>query len=162
MLTENQLDGNSISWQCDDYALYTTNHGQVKVDRSGEVMDCCVGIDRGNYHSVSVKILGDEFQVYEEDINGRVRYELHSPNFPYPKNTQHTISILSLIEVIRNSTNNCTALLLVKKRLLTLILSRILVNSKELSSIKSLLQEYRVPIISRQPIINRQPIRRRK
>ena len=127
MLTENQLDGNSISWQCEDYALYTTNHGQVKVD-----------------------------------INGRVRYELHSPNFPYPKNTQHTISILSLIEVIRNSTNNCTALLLVKKRLLTLILSRVLVNSKELSAIKSLLQEYRVPIISRQPIINRQPIRRRK
>ena len=162
MLTENQLDGNSISWQCDDYALYTTNYGQVKVDRSGELMDCCVGIDRGSYHSVSVKILGDEFQVYEEDINGRVRYELHSLNFPYPKNTNHTISILSLIEIIRNSTNNCTALLLVKKRLLTLVLRKILVDSKELSAIKSLLQEYRVPIISRQPIINRQPIRRRK
>lgn len=162
MLNENQLDGNSISWKCDDYALYTTNYGQVKVDAAGELMDCCVGIDRGSYYSVSVKILGDEFQVYEEDINGRVRYELHSPNFPYPKDTQHTISILSLIEIIRNSRNNCTALLLVKKRLLTLILRKILVNSKELSAIKSLLQEYRVPIISRQPIIPRQPIRRRK
>lgn len=162
MLTENQLDGNSISWKCDDYALYTTNHGQVKVDAAGELMDCCVGIDRGSYHSVSVKILGDEFQVYEEDINGRVRYELHSPNFPYPKDTQHTISILSLIEIIRNSRNNCTALLLVKKRLLTLILRKILVNSKDLSAIKSLLHEYRVPVVSRQPIINRQPIRRRK
>lgn len=162
MLDENQLDGNSISWKCYDYALYTTNYGQVKVDAAGELMDCCVGIDRGKYHSVSVKILGDEFQVYEEDINGRVKYELHSPNFPYPKNTNHTISILSLIEIIRNSRNNCTALLLVKKRLLTLILRKILVDSKELSAIKSLLQEYRVPIISRQPIINRQPIRRVK
>lgn len=161
MLDENQLDGNSISWKCDDYALYTTNYGQVKIDAAGELMDCCVGIDRG-YHSVSVKILGDEFQVYEEDINGRVRYELHSPNFPYPKDTQHTISILSLIEIIRNSRNNCTALLLVKKRLLTLILRKILVDSKELSAIKSLLHEYRVPVVSRQPIIPRQPIRRRK
>ena len=161
-----KLDGNSPSWYDEETNsdVYTTNFGQVKIQReTDEVIWCCIGIGRNQGNTpLSIKYWDDgEFSVYK-NMFGKVSAELCSSHFEYPSKCKESLDLIEILEVLQKDDNYSIAAIAGKKELVKRLLNHFTFSKSESYELHKLFLIWRKPITKRTPIIKRTPILKEK
>ena len=152
-MTDEQLNGNEVSWKNFGKMCYVTNFGQVYMSSSGKILlECCIelGKNQGNTR-MGIKILDKEFQI-SRDAFGMVYSELCSKNYPHPQGCKQSIKIAEVLSMLKNDDNDSTAAVIVKRQIIKLMYKKLKFKEPELIALQELFESWRKPIITRTPI----------